>query len=341
MKKLTKNKKIAIVSILIVVLLGTAFGVYQYNQIKDAKAVFLKQQEAERKLQEELDSQQEAKDGVSTIYQQDRINILLMGFDKNEARDEYYRLFRPDAIVLVSMNLSDDTVDLISFPRDSKVWIAHRPGMDKINASFYYGHDLGGGKTDEEKELMGYKYVVDTVSEFLGNIYINNYIAIDMDGFIKLIDDIGGVEVFVEEDVYYANYENRLIAEAGQQTMMGKQFLAYINDREGDATKDVDRASKMQEAFQMVYDQLKKQNKISIIPKLISNYNENIDTDLSLKEMSALGLYVQKINISTMNKYVVKGEYEYIDNNIYYIPDQNERFELVKNVFGFEFTPER
>jgi hypothetical protein len=57
--------------------------------------------------------------------------------------------------------------------------------------------------------------------------------------------------------------------------------------------------------------------------------------------MTTLGIYAQKIDLGAMDKYVVDGDYEYRDNNIYYIPDEDARLDLVKEVFGIDFEPER
>jgi LCP family protein required for cell wall assembly len=333
-----KNKKIIISILIAILVVSTALGVNKYRDLQDAQRIFLKQQEAQRKIAEE---KLEAREDLKTVYQEDRINILLLGFDKNESRLDRYRLFRPDGIVLVSIDLSSDSVDMISFPRDALVWIAHRPGMDKINSAFYYGHDLGAGETPEEKMKQGYSYCVDTVSEFLGNIYINNYVAIDMDSFRELIDDIGGVEIYVEEDMYDQTRGGVLFAEKGLQTLDGYQYLAYVRDRGTDSTKDKDRVARTQESFEIVFNQLKEQNMIRLIPQLLDNYRKNIDTNLSLSEMAALGIYAQKINLGEMGRYVVEGEYEYRDNNIYYIPDEEARIDLVKEVYGIDFLPER
>ncbi|SHF25358.1 LCP family protein [Alkalibacter saccharofermentans] len=333
-----KNKKLIISILVAILVISTAWGINKYRDLRDAQRIFLKQQEIQRKIAEE---KLEAREDLKTVYQEDRINILLLGFDKNESRLDRYRLFRPDGIVLVSIDLSTDSVDMISFPRDALVWIAHRPGMDKINSAFYYGHDLGGGETPEEKMKLGYSYCVDTVSEFLGNIYINNYVAIDMDGFRELIDDIGGVEIYVEEDMYDQTRGGALFAEKGLQTLNGYQYLAYVRDRGTDSTKDKDRVARTQESFEIVFNQLKEQNMIRLMPQLINNYRKNIDTNLSLSEMAALGIYAQKIELGKMGRYVVEGEYEYRDNNIYYIPNEEARIDLVKEVYGIDFLPER
>lgn len=329
-----QRKKVIIITIVLIVLIATIWGIKQYRDITKPQELINNQKEIEA-LEEKS-----AKDGVKLEFQQDTVNILFLGFDKNTAREDDYRLFRPDGIILASINFNTDKISLISFPRDSRVWIAHRPGKDKINASFYYGHDEGDGTTPQEKDVEGYKYCVDTVSEFLGNIYINNYVAIDMDGFSSIIDDIGGVEIDIPEDMY-DDVHKELIAKEGLQRLNGKQFLEYVRDRDKTNEKDKERVARTQEAFVTVVDQLKSQNMLKILPNLYDTYQQNINTDLSIKEMTALALYAQKIKFDNVDMHVIDGEYEYINDYIYYIPDELKRIELIKEVFNIDFEPSR
>lgn len=329
-----KKKIITALSIIIVAAV-IIFGIKQYKDITNPQELI-----NDDKEKVELE-QKNARDDVKYQFQQNTVNILFLGFDKNEAREDKYRLFRPDGIILLSIDFDTDKISLISFPRDSQVWIAHRPGMDKINASFYYGHDLGGGNTEEEQEKMGYQYCVDTVSEFLGNIYINNYVAIDMDGFRQIIDDIGGVTLTIDKPMYDDTKNGKLIANAGVQTLNGSQFLAYVRDRDKTNEKDKERTQRTQEAFITVMEQIKSQNMLKLLPDMYNNYNENIKTDLTMKEMMSLALYAQKIQFDDISLHVVQGEYKYIKDIIYYIPDTDDRVSLVKEVFNIDFEPER
>lgn len=345
--KSIKLKKVYI-AIIFIVLLIVSFGYMKYREISNIEYAFNNQkrlEEAAKKYEEIRARQnkdiQNTKNNIQQQFNENRINILFLGFDKNKYREDQYRLFRPDGIILVSLNMKNDTVDMISFPRDSRVWIAHRPGKDKINASFYYGYDLGGGKTPEEREQLGYQYCVDTVSEFLGDIYIDNYVTIDMDGLVKVIDKIGGVKMNIKEDFLDERYGDKVIIEAGNQTLNGEQFLFLVRDRDKVNEKDKVRAARTQEAFVAVYNQLKSQNMVTLLPELYSSFTEYIDTDLNITEMSSLAMYAQKIKFNNINMYVIDGKYEFLNNYIYYIPDEQSRKELVKSIFGVDFVAKR
>ena len=78
------------------------------------------------------------------------------------------------------------SVNAISIPRDSKVYISNGHGVQKINAAYAIG---------------GIELTKKTIEETLG-IKIHNYIIINSEGIKKLIDTIGGVPIYVDNNFY-------------------------------------------------------------------------------------------------------------------------------------------
>ena len=87
----------------------------------------------------------------------DYINILLFGLDEDEARHEEYEIFRPDTIMLISVNFKKGTIGIVSVPRDSYVDIYTAGGRDKINTCFLYGYYLDENADPEQEFLNGVK----------------------------------------------------------------------------------------------------------------------------------------------------------------------------------------
>ena len=115
-----------------------------------------------------------------------RQNILVMGVDVSENEDPF-KGSRSDAMLLVSIAPHGKNVNVISIPRDSKVFIADRTKPDKINHAFAYG---------------GIDLTVKTVEETFG-VRVNHYIVISNQGLVKFIDTIGGLPIYIEKDMYY------------------------------------------------------------------------------------------------------------------------------------------
>ncbi|HAE60759.1 MAG TPA: hypothetical protein DCG38_00230 [Eubacteriaceae bacterium] len=334
--KIKNKKRFFIVSgIILTILIATAFAVKFYYDINRPEEVF-------KDTIEKNDDEFTEEDAYAQ-FDGNKINILFYGLDKNEYRDTVggYELYRADTIMVATIDLKSKSIDILSVPRDTYVDIYDVYGKDKINASFAHGQQQAADYDGDEIQA-GTDYLKRTVSELLGGIPIHFYIGItDMAVVNEIVDEIGGVEIDVKEDMYDQTRGGVLFAEKGLQTLNGYQYLAYIRDRGTESTKDKDRVARTQESFEIVFNQLKEQNIITMIPQLIDNYNKNIDSNLTLKEMTTLGIYAQKIDLGAMDKYVVDGDYEYRDNNIYYIPDEDARLDLVKEVFGIDFEPER
>lgn len=122
----------------------------------------------------------------------DRINFLLLGIG-GEGHDGPQLT---DTIIFASYQPSTDAVGMLSVPRDMAVPIPNE-GYRKVNHANYFG---------EQKET-GYGPVL--ASEVIGGILnqeINYYVRVDFSGFAKLIDDVGGVNIYVDQTFQDANY---------------------------------------------------------------------------------------------------------------------------------------
>lgn len=119
-----------------------------------------------------------------------RVNILLLGIDDKDRENPYDTSRRSDTMMVASINPQNGTINLLSLPRDTKVNIPGRKGYDKINSAYAYG---------------GAELARNTVEQFL-HIPINYYVVIDWQAFIKVIDILGGVDLYVEHDMNYKGH---------------------------------------------------------------------------------------------------------------------------------------
>ena len=115
-----------------------------------------------------------------------RQNILFMGVDVVSNAQDPFKGNRSDTMLLISIAPYGKDINIISIPRDSKVYIANRNKPDKINHAFAYG---------------GPDLSVKTVEETFG-VRIDHYIALSNEGLIKFIDTIGGLPIYIEKDMY-------------------------------------------------------------------------------------------------------------------------------------------
>ena len=257
-------------------------------------------------------------DGVESLgLLSGKKNIVVMGCDirKEDAG-------RSDTLFVVMLEKSKKNATLLSVPRDTRVKIKGH-GWDKINAAFAYG---------------GHKLTQETVQDFLG-IKLNNYVVVDFQGFIGLVDAIGGVDINVEKRMYYydpyANFEIDL--KPGKQHLDGKTAMQYVRYR--DEEGDIGRIRRQQKFIMALYQEIASKNIIAKVPGVSKQIMSMVKTDLSLKEMVELGNVMRDMmEKDGMKMSMVPGEPKYIDGISYWIPDIPKLRQQMAEMQGVKIT---
>ncbi|MDR3349577.1 MAG: LCP family protein [Acidaminococcales bacterium] len=206
--------------------------------------------------------------GADKTGAREQINLLILGLDGPEA-DDPEKPRRSDSLVLASFDLPKQNVAMLSIPRDTLVQI---PGRDegeeeKINHAHAYG---------------GMKLARQTAADFLG-VPIDFYLTVDAGGFIKLIDTLGGIGLYVEDDMDYEDpYQNLYIhIKRGYQLMDGATAVKYVRFRSGELG-DIGRVLRQQKFMEALSDQLFSLNGLLKLPALWEAAKQSFQTDLTL-----------------------------------------------------------
>lgn len=223
----------------------------------------------------------------------DRINILLLGMG-GENHDGGNLT---DTIILLSLKPSTKQAAMISVPRDM-VAPDSNGNWKKVNSINAYA--------EAEKDGSGGKAVCDTLSTLLDEP-IPYYIRADFQGFINIIDEVGGVDVYVEntfddytypilgrEDAadYYSRFEH-LHFDKGWQKMDGATALKYARSRHslGVEGSDFARAKRQQIVLEAAKDKVLSRNTLTnpaTLTKIIGQLESHIGTNLQISEMIKL-----------------------------------------------------
>ena len=227
------------------------------------------------------DSLVETKDPGDPFY------MLLLGVDKDESRvqdDEYgsdYSAYRTDTIILARIDPQEKKVTLVSIPRDTMVDMGEN-GTQKINAAYSIG---------------GASYAVEVVSEFAG-VDISHYAEIDMDGFAKVVDTIGGVEVDLPVAVYDPDYTG-LDLPAGKQTLdgetaalLGRARHAYDSYGGGDFYREANQRMLIGAVIDKVM-----QSDASTIVSTITTLSGYVTTDMDVNSIVSLAMSFTDIDV--------------------------------------------
>jgi LCP family protein required for cell wall assembly len=229
-----------------------------------------------------------------------RINILLLGVGGSSHPGGSLA----DTIQVYSIDPINKSASIVSIPRDLYVTRANGT-KSKINA-VYADAVSNCTKTknscpaDVDAGGQAMKEVVGTILD----LPIHYFIRIDFDGFAKVIDTLGGIQINVEKplndpffpDAQLKGYEPLYIP-AGLQTMTGSKALKYARSRE--TTSDFDRARRQQQVINAVKDKALKLNVLANPKKLtdiLNTLGAHLRTDIKLDEMKRLAELAGQIN---------------------------------------------
>ncbi len=170
----------------------------------------------------------------------ERINVLVMALDREAVRT--------DVLILFSLDLEEKRIGAIQIPRDTRAFLAGEGTIEKVNHAYAYG--VRDGDPAFPPNLRALK----TVEGLLG-VRIHHTVVVDMEAFVRAIDEIGGVEVDIPFKMEYDDpYQDLHIHfEPGRQVLNGQQALEYVrwrhnNDGTGYPDEDLGRI-RTQQAF--------------------------------------------------------------------------------------------
>ncbi len=258
------------------------------------------------------------------------INILVFGIDKSEAREEsgnFGDIYRPDTIMLVSLNIETKKVSMVSIPRDTYVPLYGNRGKTKINACMYYGSIYGSKDNDFDN---GVDCLTQTVSALMGGVPIDYYVCIDMDVVVSVVNAVGGVEFDVPYNIYY---KNKLKVKKGTQILNGSEFLSLARDRYT-AGSDIDRTKMQQKMLKALFDQVKSSNKLMSLPAIYNSVKENLYTNMSFEQITSLAATAKDIETDNLETYTFPGYYGSRSGISYWIINQAQRVALIKEIYG-------
>lgn len=282
---------------------------------------------------------------------EDRINILLLGVG-GEGHDGAHL---SDTIILASLKPSTKQVAMISIPRDMTVPIDGF-GWRKVNHINAFAEAKNPGSGGEA--------AINTLSSIL-QIPIDYYVRANFDGFVDIIDEIGGVDVYVENTLndysypitgeeenpnYYDRFEH-LYIEKGWHKMDGTLALKYARSRRGYGIEGSDfaRAKRQQNIIEATKNKLLSRQTLLnpvTVGKLFNKFSNNVQTNLDIWEMIKLWNLFKDTNKEQIENKVLSDAHDgflmsaITEEGAYILRPVSGNFaqirEMIQNVFGEE-----
>lgn len=265
------------------------------------------------------------------------VNILLLGTkvltsdidDPNQPDLGYHALVNSfeglsDTMLLLRFDPEDRRISLLSIPRDTQTQIPGY-GTAKINHANAYGGAVLAAKT---------------ISETLGGVEIDRYIRVNVQGIEKLIDALGGVTLYVPQDMKYRDDSQHLYIDLkeGEQHLNGAKAMEFLRFRY-DGYGDIGRVQRQQLLIRSLLEQTLTPTNLVKFPQVMSIIQSHIDTNLSVQELIALAGFSSQVNRSEMQMVMLPGEFSgdgRDGNTSYWLPHRNRIGAVMAQHFDVE-----
>lgn len=259
------------------------------------------------------------------------LNILLAGIDFG--RKGYLGSYRKtellrchaDAMLVIAMDKTDGSVDLISLPRDSLTYVPGVRGIYKLNGA------VNCGDTLEE----GLERACATASWLLGGVEVSQYCAVDMNTMIALGDAIGGVEFNM--DMAYSGHSGRKYV-MGWQHLDGVGIMDYLRARTN-ATRngsDIGRTGRHRELMLAIFAKIRDNPALVMeILKVMQDPEQLLVTSFGLSDVLSLAGVALKVQPENIGSYVLTGPYmSALGGWNFTFTHQANRQQVLREVFG-------
>ncbi|MCS4486673.1 LCP family protein [Staphylococcus americanisciuri] len=240
----------------------------------------------------------------------DPVSILFLGIDDSSSRRENGQSTeqsRTDAIILSTLNPDTKKIRLLSIPRDTLSYIPEVGYYDKITHAHAYG---------------GPEATMEAVESTL-NVPVDYYIRINMEAFVKTVDELDGIEYNVPYDIDEPNTtdEGRIKIKKGKQVLNGDQALAITRTRKQDS--DLKRGERQMEVLKILFQKAQDTKSLHKLDDIIEIVGKNSKHNLSYDEIRSLAA-TYLTGDATIKSSQLQGENELI-NDIYYInPEESD-----------------
>ncbi|MCI2059204.1 MAG: LCP family protein [Oscillibacter sp.] len=241
---------------------------------------------------------------------QDFYTVLVYGVDDDNGGS--------DTNILVGFDAGSGAIHCVSIPRDSGVYV--RGGDAKINSAYNRG---------------GAELLTRTISESLG-IPVDYYVQVNLKGFTKLVDAVGGVDFDVPVNMDYDDpvQDLHIHFQKGTQHLNGQEALEVVRFRHnnkgvggGYGTEDIGRIGTQQAFLKAVAKKMLTPSNAGKISQYARIFNEYVKSDMKLEYMAWFGTKTLAVGTDNLSFETLPGEWS--DARSLYVLDQEKVLELV------------
>ncbi len=287
-KRMSKKKMLLYGSLGVFLIIASIAAYYVYTIVSFAGEIY--QPPADNQPSAVVPADGSALTPVAVIepperFGDERINVLLLGGDSRGVKSTVKP--RSDTMIVVSIDPVSKSTHLFSLLRDTYVDIP-RYGSNRLNAAITLGGPL---------------LAMETVQNLI-ELPIHYYVYTDFEGFISLIDELGGIDFEIDKNMRHTDNRDdpryNINLEKGVQHLDGITALQYVRFR-SDALSDFARSERQRKFLAAIADKLKSTTTLIKLPQLLSGIAPYIETSVppgDLFELARLGLKLDTGNLT-------------------------------------------
>lgn len=249
-----------------------------------------------------------------------RANALIVGVDADG--------FRTDTIIVASYDLDEDKINMLSIPRDTRMYIGK--SWQKINGAYSLS------KNGKKKGVQG---TIEAVTRLTG-IPINYYVEFSCEAFRNTIDALGGVEFNVPQRMYYRDPVQDLYIDLqpGLQQLDGDKAEQLVRFRKY-AGGDIDRVNMQQQFIKALAEQKLNLSILTKLPDIFTMLKNDVKTNLTATDVIKYLPNLKELSAENITMYQLPGDFsgaEYTAS--YWLADMTELKTLIETVFEYDAT---
>jgi cell envelope-related function transcriptional attenuator common domain len=329
----TRRKRLIAASLLGMVLI--IWGVMSVRSMYTSKTMFSDDGKEldETAIQERLITDEQNKDKVTYF--------LIIGVDKSQKLT--------DCIWLMCFDNAAHKMNVMQIPRDTYVG-SDSVGRGKINAVYKTPKTVNWcekcGKEVADEEIQSDTHtvcgtgitertesninaVIRVINKRL-SLPVDHYVLFDFEGFEKVIDAMGGVDIYLEEEMkVYPNKKTFITLPAGLNHLDGATALKYMRTRKNYANGDLGRVKGQRRLIKSLFEKVDKMSSVEAL-KILSAAYGNFKTDMSLEEIRSFIAPVKKCGSDSLHMFELPGHDRWVKPHpSYYICDEEQAVEEI------------
>lgn len=274
--KKKKSKKIILETLLSIVLLlavvlGLVSGYYGSKVLSFLDTI----------SEEETVNEEETIQNTEQIKNLEPFSVVILGIDEEDEGAS-----RSDTIIVATLNPKTGDMKMVSIPRDTYITLPNGQA-EKINAAYAMGGSL---------------LAREMISDYL-DIPLDFYASLDFDGFIELVDAVGGISVNPDFDFSWDGHQFT----KGYQTINGEAALAYSRMRKKDPRGDFGRQDRQRETIVSILKKLNSAKSITNFDAILNSISPHLKTNARSEQMIGIALSYSSV-LNEIDQITLEGE---------------------------------